>query len=114
MCQDLCSQIQRAGRCARNPNVHGIFLYMPEPWALTQPCNIDSQLYKENPDLPLLPDPTPVSKAKSVPKHQRISQGSLAYVQTPDCRRRFQAMYLGDESPNGLIFHIYLVQQSTH
>jgi CRISPR/Cas system-associated endonuclease/helicase Cas3 len=114
MCQDLCSQIQRAGRCARDSNVHGLFLYMPEPWALTQVCNVESQLYEENPDLPFPLDAndwaTPQLKSKSTPKDQRISQGSLAYIQTSDCRRRFQANYLGDESPNGLMFQIYLTR----
>ena len=110
MCQDLCSQIQRAGRCARDPNIHGLFLYMPEPWALTHVCDLGSQSYKDNPDLPLPPDtqdPVTKPKAKSIPKDQRISQGSLAYVQTSNCRRRFQAAYLGDESPNGLTPHTY-------
>ena len=111
MCQDLCSQIQRAGRCARDPNLHGLFLYMPEPWALEQTCDLESRLYKDNPDLPIPPDADdspPTRKTKSIPKDQRTSQGSLAYVQTTNCRRRFQAVYLGDESPNGLISRVCL------
>ena len=106
MCQDLCSQIQRAGRCARDPNVHGLFLYMPELWALTQPCDLESQSYADNPDLPLPSDEDGLAqtfKAKSIPKNRRISQGSLAYIQTSGCRRLFKATYLGDETPNGLI-----------
>lgn len=106
MCQDMCSQIQRAGRCARDTNVNGLFLCMPEPWAFTEICDLESQSYKDNPDLPLpsdTPDSTPASKTKSVPKNQRVSQGSLAYVQTSGCRRWFHAIYLGDKSQNGLI-----------
>ena len=102
----MCSQIQRAGRCAQNPRIHGLFLCMPEPWAFTEICDPESESYKKNPDLPFPPDtpnPTPTSKTKSIPKNQRVSQGSLAYIQTSGCRREFQATYLGDESPNGLI-----------
>jgi len=117
MCQDLCSQIQRAGRCTRDPNIHGLFLYMPEPWALTQRCDLASQLYQDNPDLPLPPetdDSTSTSKAKSTPKDQRISQGSLAYVQSSHCRRQFHATYLGDESPNGSASRTYLTFQNVY
>jgi len=99
-------QIQRAGHCAWDPNVHGLFLYMPEPWAFKQLYDLESQSYKDNPDLPLPPnsaDSAPTSKTKSIPKNQQISQGSLAYIQTSDCRRQFQATYLGDRSPNSLI-----------
>ena len=116
MCQDMCSQIQRAGRCARNPNINGLFLCMPEPWALMEICDPESQSYQENPDLPLpldTPDPRPTSKKKSVPKNQRVSQGSLAYVQTSDCRHQFQATYLGDKSLNGLILLISYVSKRT-
>ena len=109
MCQDLCSQIQRAGRCARDPNTHGLFLYMHELWALTQICDPESQSYKDNPDVPHPLDtdePASTAKTKTIPKNQRISQGSLAYVRTSHCRRRFQATYLGDETPNGLVSRV--------
>jgi len=112
----MCSQVQHAGRCARNPRIHGLFLCMPEPWAFTEICDPELESYKKNPDLPFpsdAPNPTPASKTKSIPKNQRVSQGSLAYIQTSSCRREFQARYLGDESPNGLISRtLYIVDHT--
>ena len=86
---------QRAGRAACNPNSHGLFLLMVEPFALDLPLDT---LNRADPDKPYAG-----SLRKNLSKQDQTSMTSIQYAQSKTCLCKFFMRYLRDTSPQGNI-----------
>ncbi|KAI0309763.1 P-loop containing nucleoside triphosphate hydrolase protein [Amylostereum chailletii] len=79
LCQWVEELVQRFGRNARLPHIHGLSLLLAEPWAWTP-------------------------SGKPGPKELRTSTAMKAYATSSTCLRAFFATHLGDASPDALSF----------
>lgn len=97
VCKNMAEMIQRAGRAARDPSMHGLFVVMVEPWALEAKLNkLESML--DDPDQPI----SGVIK-KNSSKQERTGHAMIRYIQSATCLRKFFSEYLDDQTPSGIL-----------
>jgi hypothetical protein len=88
--------IQRAGRAARDPDTHGLFLEMVDPWVLQHEVQVDERTSTD----PDRPSAGVITKTSS--KQDRTGCASIRFARSTTCRRSFLMEYLDDQEPGGI------------
>jgi superfamily II DNA helicase RecQ len=97
--RDLCSLIQRGGRCGRDPSKEALFLIMYEHWVMSMPIpdEIADDPDATDPDRPLMAWP----KQREPTKKERTGLATYQLIQRGQCIRSEFSDYANDLTFDG-------------